>query len=138
MDTPIKDFFDRFEQANASSDFATIGELYADTFLFGGPKGVQPVKKADFLQILPRMKAHYASQGLSSTKLHSVDPQSLDAKFLLVKVAWKMSLQSPSGASQQIDTRASYILERKPDHALQIVFQIDHQDLAAVVQQHSQ
>ena len=138
MDSQIKDFFDRFQQANASSDFATIGELYADTFMFCGPKGVQAVKKAEFLQILPRMKAHFASMGLSSTRLHSLEPQLLDAKFHLVKTAWKMSLQTPAGTGQQVDTRATYILERKTDNALQIVCQIDHQDLAAVVQQHSQ
>jgi len=44
----VRAFFERFERANLSSDVATIGSLYADTFLFGGPSGVQAVKKEDF------------------------------------------------------------------------------------------
>jgi hypothetical protein len=132
MDQLVRDFFLRYERANGSLDVSGIGGLYADTFMFGGPKGVQTVKKEDFLRVVPKMKSHYSSLGLSETRLHSVDASALDSKFMLAKVGWRMTLQQTSG-SRDLDTFATYVLERGNGDALSIVFQIDHQDLASVI-----
>jgi hypothetical protein len=43
-----------------------------------------------------------------------------------------MTLQKSSG-KRELDTFATYILERGDGDALVIVFQIDHQDLASVI-----
>jgi len=65
MDQRIKEFFLKYEKANSSSDVSAIGALYADTFMFGGTNGVQAVKREDFLKVVPKMKAHFSSMGLS-------------------------------------------------------------------------
>lgn len=130
----IEDFFVRYEIANSFSDVSGIGVLYADTFMFGGPKGVQAVRKEEFLKVVPKMKSYFSSMGLSETRLQSVAGTSLDSRYLLVKVGWRMRLQLPSGVSH-LDTFATYVLERLHDDALSIVFQIDHQDLASVVRE---
>jgi hypothetical protein len=44
MNQRVKEFFLQYERAT-SSDVSEIGGLYADTFMFGGPNGVQAVKK---------------------------------------------------------------------------------------------
>src|SRR5579859_3875528 len=85
MDERVKEFFIEYERANSSSDVAAIGGLYADTFMFGGPKGVQAVKKEDFLKVVPKMKAYFSSMGLSETQLQTVDTIPLDSKYLLAK-----------------------------------------------------
>jgi hypothetical protein len=61
MDQCVKEFFLQYERANSSSDISAIGGLYADSFMFGGPHGLQAVKKENFLKILPKMKAHFSS-----------------------------------------------------------------------------
>jgi hypothetical protein len=134
MDPEIKEFFMRYERANSSSDALGMGELYAETFMFGGPKGVQPVKKDDFLKVIPRMKAHYASMGLAETQLQTVEGTLLSSKYLLAKTAWRMTIQSSSGA-RYVDAFATYVLMRGPGDTLSIVFQIDHQDLASVLKE---
>ncbi len=55
MDQRVKEFFLQYERANSSGDVSAIGGLYADIFMFGGPKGVQSVKKDDFLRVIPKI-----------------------------------------------------------------------------------
>jgi hypothetical protein len=130
----VKEFFLQYERANYSSDVSVISGLYADTFMFGGPNGVQAVKKEDFLRVVPKMKFQFSSMGLSETHLQSVEAKPLDSKYLLVKVGWRMKLQNSSGM-RHLDTSATYLLARGNGDALSIVFQIDHQDLASVVKE---
>jgi len=133
MNQTVKQFFDQYERANAASDLAAIGSLYADTFMFAGVNGVKAVKKEDFLKVIPRMKAHFASLGLTKTELHTVEADVMDAKYLLAKTGWKMTIVDSKGHGEPIDTSATYVLEQSADGSLAIVFQIDHQDLATVI-----
>lgn len=133
MDQRVKEFFLQYEKANSSSDVSAIGSLYADTFMFAGPNGVQAVNKADFLKIVPKMKMHFSSMGLSETKLQSVEANPLDSKYLVAKVVWRMKLVNSSGG-KDVDASATYVLVRGEGETLSIVFQIDHQDLASVIQ----
>jgi ketosteroid isomerase-like protein len=132
MNQRVEQFFLEYERANASLDASAIGELYADNFMFGGLNGVQAVKKEDFLRIVPKMKAHLASMGLSETHLQTVEATPLDSKYLLARVAWRMTVRNSSG-SKHVDAFATYVLERSQGDVLSIVFQIDHQDLATVI-----
>lgn len=133
MDQQVKEFLARFERANASSDLTTIASLYADTFMFAGPKGAQAVKKDDFLKVLPKMKAHFAQMGLIETRLHSVETTRLDSKYILAKTNWKISVRNSKGGTNNLNALATYILERNDAANLTIVVQIDHQDLAAAI-----
>ena len=136
MDQQVKQFLEQYERANASSDLTTIGTLYADTFMFAGPKGVQAVKKDDFLKVVPKMKAHFAQMGLSETRLHSIETTALDLKYALAKTAWKITVRNPNGSTKNLDALATYILERRDAGNLAIVVQIDHQDLATAIEAH--
>ncbi|HKR84426.1 MAG TPA: hypothetical protein VJS37_09635 [Terriglobales bacterium] len=129
----VKDFLKRYEKANAYSDWAAIGKLYADTVLFGGTNGVQVVRKDDFLRLVPRMKAHFASLGLAETHLQRVETSVINVKYLLAKAAWKMTIRHLTGARTQLEALATYVLERQEEGRLSIVFQIDHQDLATLI-----
>jgi Domain of unknown function (DUF4440) len=135
MKQRLKEFFAEYQRANSTSDLTTIGSLYADTFMFGGPNGVQAVKREDFLKVILKMKAHYASMGLSETQLETVEENALDSKYLLAKVVWKVELRNSSG-SKHVDVSSTYILARGQEDELSIVFQIDHQDLASVIKEH--
>ena len=132
MNQGVKEFFLEFEKANSSSDASAIGGLYADTFMFGGPNGVQAVKREDFLKVVPKMKVHFSSMGLSETQLLTVEANPLDSKYLLAKVVWRIKFRMSFG-SRHVDASATYVLARGPRDALSIVFQIDHQDLASAI-----
>ena len=132
--TQVKSFFTRYEAANAIFDVEQIAACYAEVFMFGGPAGVQCVKKEDFLKVLPRRKEFFRSRGLVSSNIDSLTATTLDSKYTLAKVVWNMRFGR--GASEPISSQnaASYILSRTDDRS-QIVFQIDHQDLSKRLQE---
>lgn len=133
MSQSVRVFFDEYERAISAADASEIAAHYADSFLFGGPQGVQCVKKDEFLKVIPRRKEYFSSIGLLSSKVISVDELSLDARYLLARTKWKMTLKHCTGM-KEIETAATYVLEQKSER-LAIVFQIDHQDLAAKVKE---
>jgi len=126
--TEVKSFFTRYEAANAIFDVEQIAACYADVFMFGGPAGVQCVKKEDFLKVLLRRKEFFRSRGLVSSKIDSLEACTLDSKYTLVKTVWKMRFDRSASEPVYSQNAASYILSAADDR-LQIVFQIDHQDL---------
>jgi hypothetical protein len=132
--TEVKSFFTRYEAANAIFDVEQIAACYAEVFMFGGPEGVQCVKKEDFLKILPRRKEFFRSRGLVSSNIDSLAASSLDSKYTLVKVVWNMRFDRSASEPIYSQNTASYILSRANDR-FQIVFQVDHQDLTKRVQE---
>jgi hypothetical protein len=133
MDIKVREFFARYEQANAEFNVAEIASLYADVFLFGGPQGAQSIKKDDFVKVLPRRKDFFKSVGLVSSKVDRIETSELDSSYILAKVVWKMRIERPEKSPADIETSASYLLFNSAN-SFQIVFQVDHQDLAAKIQ----
>jgi ketosteroid isomerase-like protein len=136
MDEQIKQFFEHYEKVRTSADGSVVAALYADTFMFGGPNGIQAVKKDDLAKAVPKMKAHFAAMGLSETRLHSVSVTVLDSRYILAKTSWALSIWNSAGSTRHVDAFATYIMERRGD-TFSIVLQIDHQDLATVIRDNS-
>ena len=132
--TEVKSFFTRYEAANAIFDVEQIAACYAEVFMFGGPGGVQCVKKEDFLKVLPRRKEFFRSRGLVSSNIDFLATSTLDSRYTLVKVVWNMRFDRSASEPIYSQNTASYILSRANDH-FQIVFQIDHQDLTKRVEE---
>ena len=135
MDELVRAFFETYAKANSTLDVATIGDLYAETFIFVVRNTAQAVRKEDFLKVIPRMKDHFASLGLTGTRLSSVETTELGSGYALAKVRWDMTLRTGSGLVKAFDTFATYLVQRDDHDKLSILFQLDHQDLAALVKQ---
>ena len=129
----VEDFFRRYEQANHDFDLPLIATLYADTFMFGNPQGVQAIKKDDFVKVLPRRKDFMKAAGLLSSRVDSVETSALDSKYILVKTVWNLSFRATGGEVTR-KTSATYVLSASGD-SFEIVFQLDHQDLMKTVQE---
>ena len=129
----VEEFFRRYQHANNDFDLPSIAKLYADTFMFGNPQGVQAVKKEDFVKLLPRRKEFMKTAGLVSSRVDSVAASALDSKYMLVKTVWNMQFRATPGAEVVCKTRATYVLSATGD-SFEIVFQLDHQDLMKIVQ----
>lgn len=132
-DPAVELFFSDYEQANSTSKIERIAACYADAFMFGGPAGVQCVTKENFLKVIPRRKEFVRAQGLLSSSVASVESSRLDGRYTLAKVIWNMCFDRGTSEPIRLEIAASYILSRT-DEGLQIAFQIDHQDLAARLQ----
>ena len=124
----MREFFDAYATAADAVDLAFFESAYAETFMFAGPGGVQAVKRDDFLKVLPRRKAFFASIGLTGTQLSRLDETTLDELHMMVRVEWALRFEKAPGPPIVDQSSATYVL-RRSDASAQIVFQIDHQDL---------
>jgi hypothetical protein len=104
--------------------------------MFGNPKGVQVVKKEDFVKVLPRRKDFMKTAGLLASRVDSVEACPLDSKYLLVKTVWNMRFRvNPTQGHEVVrKTAATYILSTMGD-SFEIPFQLDHQDLMKIVEE---
>jgi hypothetical protein len=135
MDELVRAFFETYAEANSTLDVAAIGDLYAETFFFAVRNAARPVRREDFLKVVPRMKEHFASLGLTGTRLSSVETTELGSGYALAKVRWAMTLRTGKGLDKTFDAFATYLMQRDDHDKLSILFQLDHQDLAAMVKQ---
>ena len=129
----VRTFFERYEKGTNSTDPDLVALQYCDTFLFGGPGGVQAVKKEDFLQTFPKREGFFKAIGLTASRIKSLQETQLDQNYVMVKVAWSMKFEKPPGSSVDVDLKTTYVLFQQ-ESSYQIVFQLDHQDFMKRVQ----
>jgi len=130
----MREFFDAYARAADSVDLTFFESAYAETFMFAGPAGVQAVKRDDFLKVLPRRKAFFASIGLTGTQVSRLDETMLDELHTMVRVEWALRFEKAPRPPIVDQSSATYVLRRNEPSA-QIVFQIDHQDLTRRAQE---
>jgi len=128
-----EEFFRLYEQANRDFDVQLIARLYADTFMFGNPQGVQAIKKEDFVKVLPRRKEFMKTAGLLSSRVDSVQASTLDSQYVLVKTVWNMSFRGTHADEVTRKISATYVLSNIGE-SFEIVLHLDHQDLIKIVQ----
>lgn len=124
----VKQFFEGFEKSVNTLDLDLFSQQYADSFLFCDPNGTRAVQKEGFLQVIPKRKQYFLMVGLQSSKIISLEEQLLSEGYLMVKVQWEMHYEKEGRNPIKDRNTSTYILFQK-DNALQIIFQLDHQDL---------
>jgi hypothetical protein len=87
---------------------------------------VQPVPRQAFLQALPRRAELFAAAGIARIVLADVQHQALDDTYVLARTDWRGEC---TGASIPVRLSSTFILRRDADR-LQVVFYLNHQDLA--------
>jgi hypothetical protein len=90
-------------------------------------------KKEDFVKVLLRRKDYFKSLGLVSSKLERLEASTLDSRYAIMKVVWRIRIERSGTKPIESDNSAMYILSVTNDR-LEIVFQIDNQDLAKKVE----
>jgi ketosteroid isomerase-like protein len=130
----IRDFFEAYAEATASLDLAFLESAYGNTFMFAGPGGVQAVKRDDFLKVVPKRGAFFKSLGLVASEIRRLEETRLDDHHTMVQTQWSLRFERDAGRSIIADTVATYVMRRQQG-SWQIVFQLDHQDLARRVEE---
>ena len=130
----VQKFFEDYERSLAQPGVDGAAASYADSFLFAGPQGATAVPKAGFLKVLPKRSEFFKAAGLVSSKIQSLEETRLDYSYLLVRAVWVMTFEKDPGHPTVIEAATTYILYHR-ENSVQIVFQLDHQDLAKMVQE---
>ena len=124
----VQNFFDGFEESSNTLNLEMLGSQYCDSFMFAGPAGAIPIKKDDFLKILPKRYDFFKKIGLVSSKMIALETTQLDKNYFLVRVNWEMRFEKIGEQPILEIISATYVLIQR-ENKLQIIFQLDHQDL---------
>jgi hypothetical protein len=131
ISSDVEDFFARFEQAGNRLDLEEISGQFADPFMSADPGGVTTVPKAAFLAALPAREKLFASVGATGMRLTGITETPLDDHYILVDTQWET--EPATSGTEPLSLSSAYVLRRTEDHRLQIVFYLNHQDIAAVI-----
>jgi hypothetical protein len=123
-DTSIRMFFDAYDRATGTLDLTFLGTAYGETFMFVTQGGVQAVKRDDFLKVVPRRAAFFRSAGHVASTVDRIDET-----HTMVRAAWSLRFEPTPEQAVVVAVETTYVL-RRHDGSWQIVFQLDHHDLA--------
>jgi hypothetical protein len=130
--TEIAQFFRRFETSSSSGDALAAASHFADVFLAAGPNGAQAVKVSDFALALPKRIRTFASYGLESTTLESVQETRLDTRFVLAETRWKIRFVREHGKEKRVTVDSVFIVDTGQER-FRIVFYLAKQDPIALL-----
>lgn len=128
ISSDVRDFFARFEQAGNRLDLDEISGQFADTFMSADPGGVTAVPKAAFLAALPARDKLFASVGATGMRLTAITETPLDDHYVLVDTEWETE-----PATKPLSLSSAFVLRRTEEGGLQVVFYLNHQDVAQVI-----
>ena len=140
--SPVRRFFQSYEQNTASGDIPALIAQFADVFMAAGPAGAQSVRSADFAHILPKRVQLVQSLGCQSTKLVSCVETELDARFAMAETRWQMTFVREGQPPKEAIVDSLFILDKGPQEPgivdtdseyPKIVFYLAHQDLMAAL-----
>ena len=129
----VRRFFTEFERTSNELDPAASAGQFADNFLSADPNRVVVVPKAAFLAALPQRIRLFESMGRTGTRLVSIHETALDERHVLVDTQWTAHLVDPAGRSDNLPLSSVFILRRE-NAGLRIVFYLNRQDIASVIQ----
>ncbi|QXD13699.1 hypothetical protein GQ464_009420 [Rhodocaloribacter litoris] len=125
MNSDIQQLFITYEHAFSALDVARQADLFADSFLSAGPRGVIAGSKAQFTQMAEQMATFYKGVGFSGARIVSMEEKPITVAFSLVDVRWEAVFRRQEEKYVQFDV--SYIVQRT-DTDPKIILFITHQD----------
>ena len=132
--TPLFEFLQQLECNSNGGNAVASASQFADVFLAAGPNGAQPVKASDFALALPKRIQVFASHGLKSTSLQSLQETRLSTRFVLADTRWKMNFVK-DGGEEHVIAESVFIVDIGQD-PFRIVFYLPKQDHMALLKSH--
>ena len=110
-ETPVSRFFALYARETAEDNLPAVVSHFAETFLFAGPSGAQPVRATDFAAALPKRKALFDQLGSRPTQLTAIHETPLDSRYILVRTTWRFSFMHDNNPAQQFDTDSTFLID---------------------------
>jgi hypothetical protein len=123
----VQKFFDQYAQSRSALDIDLIASQYPDSIMFAGPNGVRVTEKRAILAAFPKGQEFLKALGHKSTKVLSLDENTLDDRYVLVRAQFVWRFEKPSAQPIDVKVDSTFILYINPG-GFQIVFQHEHED----------
>jgi hypothetical protein len=132
----IRTFFADFERASTTFAPDLLAPLFSDPYVAADPDGrVHAVKRDDFLAGVAQRQAFFQSIGFQFVTIAPLEETWLDTHYVMVRAHTQMRFQKAAGPNIDLGSDAVYILYLA-GNAPQVVFNLTHEDLTKVMQQH--
>lgn len=132
----VRTFFEDFERASNTFEQDLLASQFSDPFMAADPHGgIQVAKKDDFLAGIAKRQAFFHSIGFQFVKIVPLEETWLDTHYVMVKAHTSMRFEKTSTQSIDLHNDSTYILFIK-DNSPQIVFNLTHEDLLKIMQEH--
>jgi ketosteroid isomerase-like protein len=110
-DTACRGFFERYAEASQKKDPGALAEMYAPSFIVGGPQGsVSVANDMRFLAWLEQVYDFNQKHGMRSLEVVSVDGITLSPLHSMATVKW--GARFAKTADRLIEFQISYLLEK--------------------------
>jgi hypothetical protein len=132
-ETPISRFLALYARETAKDNLPAVVSHFADTFLFAGPSGAQPVRVSDFAAALPERKALFDQLGSEPPELTAIRETPLDSRYVLARTTWRFSFKRDNSPAQHFETESTFLIDtgmsgtREAD--FKILLYLPHQDI---------
>ena len=132
----VRTFFEDFERASNTFEQDLLASRFSDPFMAADPHGgIQVAKRDDFLAGIAKRQAFFHSIGFQFVKIVPLEETRLDTNYVMVKAHTSMRFEKTPTQSVDLDNDSTYILFIKDDSP-QIVFNLTHEDLLKMMQEH--
>jgi hypothetical protein len=132
----IRTFFEDFERVSNTFEQDLLASQFSDPFMAADPHGgIQVAKKDDFLAGIAKRQAFFHSIGFQFVKIVPLEETWLDTHYVMVKAHTSMRFEKTLAQPIDLDNDSTYILFIKDDSP-KIVFNLTHEDLMKIMQEH--
>jgi hypothetical protein len=113
-DISLKPFFAEYANRSMSPDPQRLADLYAETFIVGGPRGSQAFRNdGRFRDWLRQVGDFNRKHGMEALDAVAVEDITLSARHTLATVRW--GARFAKTGDRRIEFEISYLLERTDD-----------------------
>lgn len=132
-ETSVARFLALFARETAEDNIPALVSHFADTFLFAGPAGAQPVRASDFAAALPKRKALFDSLGSQPSELIAIQETPLDSRYLLARTTWRFTFVRDNSPAQHIENDSTFLIDTglpgTPESNFKILLYLTHYDI---------
>lgn len=136
-ETPVSRFLAIYARETAEDNLPAVVSHFADTFLFAGPSGAQPVRASDFAAVLPKRKALFDQLGSQPTELTAIHETPLGSRYVLARTTWRFSFTQPTTPAQQFDTDSTFLIDTglpgTPESDFKFLLYLPHHDIMQIL-----
>ena len=136
-ETPVSRFPALYARETAEDNLQAVVSHFAETFLYAGHSGAQPLRASDFAAAIPKRKALFDQLGSQPNQLTAIHETPLDSRYILARTTWRFSFTSVNTPSQQFDTESTLLIDTglpgTPESDFQILLYLPHHDIMQIL-----
>ena len=124
VDKRIEALFEDYGKAFSSLALQKQAQLYAETFIGAGPKGIISKTRDEFIEYADKAAEFYRSVGQERAEIKSMKETWFSENYVMVTIHWAAHLKS---LETPVEFDVSYLVQLTDENP-QIILFISHED----------